>query len=405
MESSQTSETVTPQPVGIVPPVVPSAQNLPKKKMPRIIGVVVVLLLLIAGAAFAFKYVQEPAIAPEMPIQTPKEEVSESIDTWEMYTNAQLGVRFYYPRRFPGSDPSRTADFQVFDEDLGNVGIGVGDRVPFYVERLEDITAQNYYQMHKSDNTEPLTSTFFKNAPAFEYIEPSDIADQRFLLIEKSKYLYRIHLHPDNDPENLSNKILSTFQFIDENGLLASEYKNLEFKYPSAWNFETPENNDEKTLKIGKDDHFIISSRRDIGGSQCVYSDTKTEDILPWAEGVKPISDFTELSFGSRVFRRSKIITSSGFFTEKEKNRTVFSFCQKEPSGVFGSFAFGETFYYDVPENYDENLLKEMDDIVLSAKEISKAEFCGGIAGILCPEGYRCQLDGNYPDAGGTCQK
>lgn len=29
--------------------------------------------------------------------------------------------------------------------------------------------------------------------------------------------------------------------------------------------------------------------------------------------------------------------------------------------------------------------------------------FCGGIAGINCPEGYSCQLDGNYPDAGGVC--
>lgn len=29
--------------------------------------------------------------------------------------------------------------------------------------------------------------------------------------------------------------------------------------------------------------------------------------------------------------------------------------------------------------------------------------FCGGIAGVECPSGYRCQLEGNYPDAGGKC--
>jgi hypothetical protein len=29
--------------------------------------------------------------------------------------------------------------------------------------------------------------------------------------------------------------------------------------------------------------------------------------------------------------------------------------------------------------------------------------FCGGIAAIPCPSGYSCRLDGNYPDAGGTC--
>ncbi|MBI2338679.1 hypothetical protein HYU95_05865 [Candidatus Daviesbacteria bacterium] len=29
--------------------------------------------------------------------------------------------------------------------------------------------------------------------------------------------------------------------------------------------------------------------------------------------------------------------------------------------------------------------------------------FCGGIAGISCPAGFTCKLDGNYPDAGGVC--
>lgn len=33
----------------------------------------------------------------------------------------------------------------------------------------------------------------------------------------------------------------------------------------------------------------------------------------------------------------------------------------------------------------------------------SQKAICGGIAGIKCPEGYICQLDGNYPDATGIC--
>ena len=31
--------------------------------------------------------------------------------------------------------------------------------------------------------------------------------------------------------------------------------------------------------------------------------------------------------------------------------------------------------------------------------------FCGGIAGFQCQDGLTCRLDGNYPDAGGTCIK
>ena len=44
-------------------------------------------------------------------------------------------------------------------------------------------------------------------------------------------------------------------------------------------------------------------------------------------------------------------------------------------------------------------------DQVLSTFKFTDQQyiFCGGIAGISCPSGYTCKLDGNYPDAGGTC--
>lgn len=39
----------------------------------------------------------------------------------------------------------------------------------------------------------------------------------------------------------------------------------------------------------------------------------------------------------------------------------------------------------------------------LDTKNPSSGQFCGGIAGIPCPTNLHCQLDGNYPDAGGKC--
>lgn len=33
----------------------------------------------------------------------------------------------------------------------------------------------------------------------------------------------------------------------------------------------------------------------------------------------------------------------------------------------------------------------------------SQEKFCGGIMGLPCPTGYYCELDSNYPDAGGNC--
>jgi eight-cysteine-cluster-containing protein len=30
--------------------------------------------------------------------------------------------------------------------------------------------------------------------------------------------------------------------------------------------------------------------------------------------------------------------------------------------------------------------------------------FCGGIGGLPCPAGFKCRLEGSYPDAGGVCE-
>lgn len=66
---------------------------------------------------------------------------------------------------------------------------------------------------------------------------------------------------------------------------------------------------------------------------------------------------------------------------------------------------------YLTPKKYDFQTLNEMDQILSTfsfVEDPSKktgGTFCGGFAGTVCPEGYKCQLEGNYPDASGTCIK
>ena len=48
---------------------------------------------------------------------------------------------------------------------------------------------------------------------------------------------------------------------------------------------------------------------------------------------------------------------------------------------------------------YSLNNTSETENIRIEEK------FCGGIAGIICPNGYFCRYDGKYPDAGGKCVK
>lgn len=42
-------------------------------------------------------------------------------------------------------------------------------------------------------------------------------------------------------------------------------------------------------------------------------------------------------------------------------------------------------------------------DVPGTCVDPNEGDFCGGIAAIQCPVGQHCELDGDYPDAGGTC--
>lgn len=58
---------------------------------------------------------------------------------------------------------------------------------------------------------------------------------------------------------------------------------------------------------------------------------------------------------------------------------------------------------------YQNQLLQKQLNQVINAQAVSstspEGSFCGGIAGTPCPSGYRCALNGKYPDAGGKCQR
>jgi hypothetical protein len=57
----------------------------------------------------------------------------------------------------------------------------------------------------------------------------------------------------------------------------------------------------------------------------------------------------------------------------------------------------------DNPSGLPQNDQSQEIPVRFIATEVG--QFCGGIGNIKCPTGYSCQLDGNYPDAGGKCIK
>ncbi|MEY4731872.1 MAG: hypothetical protein RL681_818 [Candidatus Parcubacteria bacterium] len=70
------------------------------------------------------------------------------------------------------------------------------------------------------------------------------------------------------------------------------------------------------------------------------------------------------------------------------------------------------TYVFALPARYNYAYATGWEEVqkIIDGKPLTTFEsrngtktFCGGIAGIACPAGYRCAYDGTYPDAGGHC--
>ena len=65
----------------------------------------------------------------------------------------------------------------------------------------------------------------------------------------------------------------------------------------------------------------------------------------------------------------------------------------------------GQIYRFDIFGGYQEEISYRILSTFKFIDNKTEDEFCGGIAGIPCSEGYTCKLDGSYPDAGGVCVK
>lgn len=82
-----------------------------------------------------------------------------------------------------------------------------------------------------------------------------------------------------------------------------------------------------------------------------------------------------------------------------------FSWCIREPRGkVVDDVKVGDMVeVYAATTLAGNNYLTICGNKEFFIRKSAEGAFCGGIANIECPEGYKCQLDGSYPDAGGKC--
>lgn len=185
-----------------------------------------------------------------------------------------------------------------------------------------------------------------------------------------------------------------------ENSTLLKTYSNntcsFEVSYLADWNLKT---------NCYKDDYLKVD---------CLESQNFSGNIVVPNDEVK---QGEALTFKCDVILNTNNQILSDCLSDKKKNVGVNLICQtvklgsvdfiNTELGVYKTIHNNNLLTVELLSNNMNELSPDINKILSTFKftdqDSGEGDFCGGIAGVSCPEGYSCKLDGNYPDAGGTC--
>jgi len=159
-----------------------------------------------------------------------------------------------------------------------------------------------------------------------------------------------------------------------------NEKYGFQFDYPTDWKLETYNNN------------------RDVVSLKIIDDGSGFSDFSVSIVSTQPLSKY---------INTIRLDTEIENITETSLNNQTAYYGDICGNACFTELYFGKTNTMSITLGNTQDQLHISPEIskILSTFKLLDNIFCGGIAGIACPTGYKCILDGQYPDAGGKCQK
>lgn len=187
----------------------------------------------------------------------------------------------------------------------------------------------------------------------------------------------------------------------------------ISFEYPASWKVkEYPLNSDKGIKAYDLLALYPVENLRNMPITLRYYNPGKlslTEFALKLKEisDNSPMRDIAGIWFALDKGQKVKMVNGIDAYFEKE------SYCVTTCQRYVWQYKNRIFVLTNFPIGNNKNDQKVIFDHVFSTFKFSdenvEGKFCGGIAANLpenqCPSGYRCQLDGKYPDAGGKCIK
>lgn len=199
----QEQQTQTPVQDSVQSPVAPlpmEMTSMPKKTFtPKFIGVIVLLLVLGAGAYGAMWYQQKQQVAQEVvPIFTPRPSATpDPTADWKTHTNSQYGFEFKYPGDLILHPVVDGVEISLPPDTLRDLLLSVS-----LDGRIISEISDQYAKIRI-----PLKDIFVNGIPA---IQPENTGN---IFIVHDNKVYKIIYNEVNNPNKLVDQILSTFKF------------------------------------------------------------------------------------------------------------------------------------------------------------------------------------------------
>lgn len=368
-----TTESTSPQSAPTPTPATFVAKKPPK--LLYILGGVAIILLSLAGIILMMGPRNNGGSVGS---DSTSEEVAEIVSSWPKYNNAEFFYEISIPPKWVEIKSSPLhKEVTLFNAlDTATLEIRAEKNLASLDEYIASLDAR-----HKA--AVKATKTSQVKVGEYDGFERSESWSQAALqgyttYVKVSDMLYTFTLIPSGDKNAITNEsilrdyraLLASFRLTDTSqlGLDLKEYKSekvealalppFTLKYPQTWVVsEQYVGSDTFIASIYRNNYEIRITQAPVGGAVCLFSDSPDFQGSSGDLRNKQFTEFTTLdgTLMRRYFNANEGDKSTLFFCRKEKDTPYFS----TPTDI------GGVAYY-VPAKYDEDIVKEMDEIVKS---------------------------------------
>jgi hypothetical protein len=284
---------------------------------------------------------------------------------WKIYSNDKFSLK--YPANLKVYSYTKETNSPIALSDLSNpsdvpIKISAEGHTIIGVQYFTQKMPTSFPYSNGSDKNDTIQPYSINGYSGIRGKLTSTIGEGESVLLQNNTGYIDFTLEIGNS--QTFDQILSTFQFVDKNGLVhfTSEksegvtYPKFSIDYPPKWKIDGPN-------VFSKGDYSIGIYQPPSSGYACIFRDSPAQ-----SEGT-PQRDLTKTAY-VQIKANTNVLRYYKDDIKNDKNKIVFRFCDNWPNlaNVFESPTEIGWIQYEVPENYDTSILKEMDEIVKTIK-------------------------------------